>query len=291
MSAARWPSPLRRGIHHHAGEPRRQRQSAKLAALVGDAALRVDRAELDQQRLGFGQRARGRRIEKRERRGIGRAPLRQIEQQARQIGGEDFRPRIGFERRGLRLVPQPVADAGLGAAGAAAALIGCGARHPHGLEPGDADVGLVARHARKPAVDDDAHALDGERGFGDRGREHHLAPALWARAKSRDPGSARRARRRASPRRPRDRRSAPSAAFRCGGFPPAPAGTPAPSPARRAARAPPHRRPGARWARGCRGRDSASRPETPGLRFRPPAHRRAALRPARRRASPTSRAA
>ena len=78
---------------------------------------------------------------------------------------------------GLRLVPQPVADAGLGAPGAAAALVGGGARDPHGLEPRQADIGLVARHPREPAIDHDAHALDGERGLGDRGRQHDLAPA------------------------------------------------------------------------------------------------------------------
>ena len=107
------------------------------------------RAELGQQRPRLGKRGARRRIEEGKLARIGRAPLRQIEHEARQIGGEDFRPRIGFERGGLRLVPQPVADAGLGAAGAAAALVGGGARDAHGLEPGQADVGLVARHARQ----------------------------------------------------------------------------------------------------------------------------------------------
>ena len=57
MSAARWPAPCRRGIDHHAGEPRRQRQLPQLAALVGDAALRVDGAKLGEQRPRLGQRA------------------------------------------------------------------------------------------------------------------------------------------------------------------------------------------------------------------------------------------
>ena len=210
---------------------------------------RVDRAKLGEQRPRLGQRAGGRRIEEGERGRIGRAPLRQIEQQARQIGGEDFRPRIGFERRGLRLVPQPIADAGLGAAGAAAALIGGGARHPHGLEPRQADVGLVARHAREPAVDHDAHALDGERGLGDRGGEHDLAPA----GRRRRDGAVLGLRvERAVERHHVDRGIADAllqqrlgaADFRL-----RPAGTPAPSPARRAARASPHRRPAARSAR------------------------------------------
>ncbi len=105
------------------------------------------------------------------------APGGKVEREGRQIGREDFRPRISLECGGLRLVPQPVADAGLGPPGAAAALIGGGARHAHGFEPRDADVGLVARHARKPTVDHDAHALDGDRRLGDRRRKHDLPPA------------------------------------------------------------------------------------------------------------------
>ena len=58
-------------------------------------------------------------------------------------------------------------------------------RHAHGLEPGHADVGLEARHARQAAVDDDTHALDRDRRLGDRGREHHLAPAGGAGSSAR----------------------------------------------------------------------------------------------------------
>ncbi len=108
---------------------------------------------------------------------IADAPLRQVEHEGRQVGRQDFRPRIGLQRAGLRLVPQPVADARLGAPGAAAALVGGRARDPHGLQPRQTDIRLVARHARQAAVDHHAHAFDGERGFRDRGRQHHLAPA------------------------------------------------------------------------------------------------------------------
>ena len=126
-------------------------------------------------------RRRRRRIEERQLRRIGDAPLRQIEHQRRQIGAEDFRLGVGRERRGLRLVPQPVADAGLDAAGAAAALIDRGARGAHGFQPRQPDIRLVARHPREPAIDHDPHALDGQRGLRDRGRQHHLAPALRRR--------------------------------------------------------------------------------------------------------------
>ena len=129
-----------------------------------------------EQRLGLGERGARRRIEEGELLGAA-APGGKIEGEGRQIGGEDFRPRKGLQRRRLRLVPQPVADAGLGAPGAAAALVGGGARHPHGFEPRHADIGLVARHAGEPAIDHDAHALDGDRGLGDRRRQHDLAAA------------------------------------------------------------------------------------------------------------------
>ena len=131
--------------------------------------------------MRFLQRRRRRRIEKRQRGGIADAPLREIEHQRGKIGGEDFGLGVGRERSGLRLVPQPVADAGLGAAGAAAALIDRGARGAHGLQPRQADVRLVARHPRQAGIDDDAHALDGQRGLGDRGRQHDLALALRRR--------------------------------------------------------------------------------------------------------------
>ena len=44
---------FRAGVDHHTGEPRRQWQGAQAAAFLGDATLRIDRAKLRQQRLGF----------------------------------------------------------------------------------------------------------------------------------------------------------------------------------------------------------------------------------------------
>ena len=165
-----------RRVDHHAGEPRRQRQAPQFLAFLGDAAVAVDGAEFGEQGFCLDERRARRRIEEGK---ILRpaAPGREVERQRRQIGGQDFRAGKRFERRGLRLVPQPVAGAGLGAAGAAAALVGGGARHPHGFEPRHPDIGLVARHAGKPGVDHNAHPLDGDRGLGDRGGQHDLAPA------------------------------------------------------------------------------------------------------------------
>ena len=168
-------------IHDHARQPRRQRQRAQALAFRGDPAVAVERAEFAEQAVGLLQRGRGRRIEERQCRGIAHAPLREVEHQRGQIGREDFGLRVGGKRGGLRLVPEPVADAGLGAAGAAAALIDRRARGAHGFQPRQADIGLVARHPRHPGIDDNADALDGQRGLGDRGRQHHLALTLWRR--------------------------------------------------------------------------------------------------------------
>ena len=66
---------FRAGIDHHTRQPRRQRQSAQPAALLGYTALRVDGAELAEQRLRLAQRRRRRRIEKRQLARIGWRPI------------------------------------------------------------------------------------------------------------------------------------------------------------------------------------------------------------------------
>ena len=86
---ARHPRVARaRGIDDHPREPRRQRQAGNRAALVGDAAVAVERADCGQKRPRFGERGARRGIEEGERRRIGNAPQRAIEQEAREIGGE-----------------------------------------------------------------------------------------------------------------------------------------------------------------------------------------------------------
>ena len=92
-------------IHHHAGEARRERQAIEELAFRGDAARPVDGAEVGEQGAGFIERRRRRRVEKHELRRIGDAPLGKVQHQRRQIGGEDFRLRIGLKRRSLRFVP------------------------------------------------------------------------------------------------------------------------------------------------------------------------------------------
>ena len=116
------------------------------------------------------------RIEEGECRRIGDAPERAIERETGKIGGEDLRRGIGLKTAVRGLLPQAITNAGLGAPRAPASLIGVRPADADGLEPREADVGLVDRNAHEPAVDDDAHAFDRERRLGDRGGEHDLAP-------------------------------------------------------------------------------------------------------------------
>ena len=146
------------------------------AALVGDAALAVDGAEGDEQRPRFGERTERRGIEKGELRRIGDAPDRAVEHEPRKIGGENLGRGVRLKSAVRGLLPQTIADARLHAARAPAPLVGVGFADAHRREPREPDVRLVDGDAHEAAVDDDAHALDGERRLGDRGREHDLAP-------------------------------------------------------------------------------------------------------------------
>ena len=169
------------GAGDHMGEARRQRQRLQRLAGGSDAAVGIERFQIVQQQPRFLQRRGGWRIEEGERRGVGDAPGGAVEQQRGKVGGEDLRPGEGLERTIAGLLPEPVADAGLGAAGAAATLVGGRTASALGDKPGDADIGLVKRHPRQAGIDDDTHALDGQRGLGDRGRQHDLAPAQGGR--------------------------------------------------------------------------------------------------------------
>ena len=103
--------------------------------------------------------------------------MREIEHEAAEIGGENFGGGERRQRAGRRFLPKAIANARLDAPRPAPPLIDIGARRADGLQPRQPEIGLEHRHARKPAVDHDAHAVDGQRSLGDRGGEHDLAPA------------------------------------------------------------------------------------------------------------------
>ncbi|MCY1232075.1 hypothetical protein D9M72_445470 [compost metagenome] len=105
-----------------------------------------------------------------------------VEQQGGKVARKDLRWREGGKGCGLAAVPEADCDAGFRPSRAAGALIGRGARDPHRLQPGDPGCGFKDRQPLQAAVDDDAHAVDGDRGLGDRGGKHDLARALGRRA-------------------------------------------------------------------------------------------------------------
>ena len=147
--------------------------------------LRVERAE--PQQAGRARRRASRRAARRasaarrrpcpRRRGRARAaPSRRRRSPASRIRGEAA---VGA------LAPQPIADAGRRAAGAARALLGRRARDALRLEPAHAADGIEHAAPLEPRIDDDAHAVDREARLGDVRREHDLAPARACRRERR----------------------------------------------------------------------------------------------------------
>ena len=159
------------------GQARLQRQRGDRAAVVGDAPVVIDRPEAAQPLPRLVDRRSGRRIEERQAPRIGFAPQQRAQQQARQIGFEDLGRVVRGQRRCRCFLPQPDRDAGRLPRGAARALGHRRAARALGHEPGEAGAAVVARPPREAAVDDDAHVLERDAGFGDARREHELALA------------------------------------------------------------------------------------------------------------------
>src|SRR5436305_14915492 len=104
----------------HARKPRRKRQLSRSAALIRDSPLRIDCAELKEQRLCLTERGRRRSVDESKRKRIGDAAMGEIEQKPGKIGAEDLGPIRRRERSGFRFLPQAVADARLVASRSAA---------------------------------------------------------------------------------------------------------------------------------------------------------------------------
>jgi len=120
-------------------------------------------------------RGRGR-VEPDQLRRVGDAGRRQLERQRGEVGGEDLGRVVRQEVVLLVLRPEADADAGAQAAGAAAPLVGRGARDAHRLQPRHPAARGEARHARESRVHDRAHALDRQARLGDGRGEDDLPP-------------------------------------------------------------------------------------------------------------------
>ena len=163
---------------HQVREPRVRAECGHLAPERRDATVGVERLETRQQVACLGERREWRRVEPGERARVAGAPAGELERERREVGLENLRGRVRQQRRVRRLAPQPVADARRGTAGTAAALVGRRARDAQGLEPPHAGGGIEALAALEAGIDHDAHAVDGEAGLGDVGRDDHLAAAV-----------------------------------------------------------------------------------------------------------------
>ena len=166
-----------RGLAQHVRETRVQRQLRHGATGGGDAALFIQRIQFHQQITRLRERSSRRRIEPGETHCILHAPCRKFERQRYEIGAANFRNRLWNQAALRGLAPQPVANAGRGAAGAAGALLGRGARNTLGYETRQAALRIELRHTRVAAVHHHAYAIDGQTGFGDGRGQHHLAPS------------------------------------------------------------------------------------------------------------------
>ncbi|VVO27028.1 hypothetical protein PS708_04679 [Pseudomonas fluorescens] len=155
------------------GDTRMGRQLGHLLPVSGEFFF-IQRTEAPQQILGLGIRRRRRHIQPDQLSGRD-APARQLQSQAGQVGGEDFRTAVGGQAFVLVFGPQAITHARLQAPCSTGALGGAGAGNALGIEAGHAASGVETRHPRQPGVDHDAHAVDGEAGLGNVGRQHDLA--------------------------------------------------------------------------------------------------------------------
>ncbi len=146
------------------GEPRVQRQPAKLAPEGRKPAPRVDGPKLTQQVERTIERARRRRLEPLERARIV-APDQHVQRRCGQIRSRNVRHAVWPQP--IARVPQPDRAARRDTAGPASTLIGGVGRHALDLEAVDAAVRVVARDLLEPGVDDRAHIGHRQRRLGD----------------------------------------------------------------------------------------------------------------------------
>ena len=157
------------------------------AAVRGDRAVRVQRAEVREQAAGGGEGARRRGIGKRQ---VGRGGAERVGPHGAgeaegQLGLQDFRPVEGGEAPVLGRGPEADRDARRLAARAAGTLLGAGAGDAGGDQPGETGAGVEPGRSAEAAVDDDAHPGNGQGGLGDCGREHHPPRPARRRAQRR----------------------------------------------------------------------------------------------------------
>ena len=159
----------------HMPQPRMQRQPRQNLAMFGDPPLSQS-TQCRKQSACLAQRPLGRRRQKRKFR---RPPFRQFQRQSGQVRRLDFSRGIGRQGALLALGPHPIRDPFRHAPRTAPALVGLGTANPLGHQTRHSRPRIKPRPPRATAIDHDTNVRDGQRGFGNRGRQHHLAPAHW----------------------------------------------------------------------------------------------------------------
>ena len=167
-------------LEDHPADARIHRQARELPAERRQRALVADGAELLQQLVAVGDRARQRRLEKGKLLDRTDVQRRHAQDHRRERRAQDLRVRIGRTRGEIRLGEETHAHARGHASATARALVGGGLRDLLDLQERGLVAHRVALDARKARVDHVADAGNGERGLGDVGREHD-APATARR--------------------------------------------------------------------------------------------------------------
>ncbi len=169
------------GVEDQPAEPGMDRQPGDAAATRGERSVRsAADAERGEQLLGMIDAFGRGRLEPREAARIVAMPGLEQERHRGEVDALDLGIAVGGAAQVLLGRPQAQAAPGCGAPGAPGALVGGGAADALEHQGVEAAVGVEAADPRQAAVDDRAHAGDGERGLGDIGREDH--PLARARA-------------------------------------------------------------------------------------------------------------
>ncbi|MNJ33844.1 hypothetical protein D3C77_285340 [compost metagenome] len=105
----------------------------------------------------------------------GDAPARQLQGQPGEVGLKYLGATVGGQLLMLGLGPQSITHPRLKATGTTGTLGGAGSGDTLGVEAGHAAARVEARHTRQAGIDHHAHAINGQAGLGNVGRQHHLA--------------------------------------------------------------------------------------------------------------------
>ena len=139
-------------------------------------ALFIQGTQFLQERVTTTDGHRGRRIQERESLDVAQARGLHPQDDLGQVGPLDLRLRERRTRFKILLGIQSDTNTRLNTARAPLPLVGTALRHRLDRQPTGAGARVVATHPNQPGVDHEADTRNGQRGLGDVGGDHHLAP-------------------------------------------------------------------------------------------------------------------